>query len=1398
MPNYESYFNIDKRFNPQIDKAQIESQPDLWKEFYPHESFVSLIKTTIDILNRTKRLSVWVEGAYGTGKSHAVLTLKKLLEASPQDAEEYFVKPENADLLGRDLYNQFDAAKRSGKILVVHRYGSSSIKNDDQLVLAMQESITDALQNAGLINPGRSMKSKMIDWLSNSNNAQWMNNNLKTEWRTMFDGRDVNTLLDDLKTFSGDSLQLLMSRLMKLPIPAFRLSIEDLLNWIRDIIRDNDLKTFLFIWDEFTEYFQNNRLSITGFQNIAELSASDNFYMMIVTHKSGELFKEGDDSKKILDRFINPTCHIELPEHMAFKLIARALKKNPSMERDWNALVDDLYTHTRNSRKLIMDRAHVDDADLKAILPLHPYTAITLKHISTNYQSNQRSMFSFIKDDSGDNAQAFQWFIKTHGPNDGLFLVDMLWNFFYEHGKQNLNQQTRAVLSYYDQTHISEPASQRVLKAVLLLQAIASGTNNADIFMPTLDNIRMVFDGCDELPPDRAQEILNDLTKTQILIKKKSKNNQNKALDVYNARQTALSNDDMDKKREELRQKTTTETLLPDISQYALKHELRNRFKITCVTKDNFIRKLDQLNAEKASFSNTIDLLIAHSKTDEEMLSLHQAIRDEVARLGGKLNVVIALSAKPFGADRLDQYIDAIINEEAHRGKDRLSAEKFHQDQDACKSNWYAEILSGEFNVFSKEDTSSKRAESFSDMTNILKDIVRRRYSLAPELYFNVTEALWKDTNIKLSAICGINRQLTGLVDNKNPKLNLKEQLIDIWSDSEYWKHSQSSDACQMVADLKKAADDQINQKFTANGKVSFEEIYSVLERAPYGLQKCNLTSFLFGFILKDYVGTEFAWSNGSTSDKLDETKLAISIETFFRNRGNIKSKAEYIVKDKEEIRLFCEATTRVFDLSYATCNNIDNARTSIREKMKTLYCPIWTLKYSLHALSDSNDMSLSDSDRKALIELIDNYTRFANNNNTKDTDNDLATKIGLQFKSDRQSIENLRSRISQKDILKKALQAYIAQYENGELCKIADRIGDRQANYIELIRNKIRSNDANWLWYPETLDKCIQDNIYEYQVIELSRPFVPQNTSFEETMNHWRNMLKNLQIPYSAIQNMLPQNTRALIDLVITTKERRWNNDELQKFITLLKSSEDELRDFFSPARQFDFFCKINQMERFDLSDIEMHKIFDGTPSNQFYEAADIYRSNIQKRVEEHKNKSAAGKLAALWKDKTQTASPREWSQKFKMPLLAMLDDNIRETAERHFNTINTKSTESRAVREATEFIQNATFFKDIADPDKRDQVFVDKILGKPRVLLKDLDYVRQELANTTEPSRWDSDPRVQKKIDELAHAEYKTTGSARAIERIDTLSPEDLKKYLKQLITDNMTVGIEILSQK
>ena len=63
--SYRDYFNIDPEYFPQVDKKIIDTQPDLWKKFYPHPSFVDILKATVDVLKRKKKLSVWVDGAYG-------------------------------------------------------------------------------------------------------------------------------------------------------------------------------------------------------------------------------------------------------------------------------------------------------------------------------------------------------------------------------------------------------------------------------------------------------------------------------------------------------------------------------------------------------------------------------------------------------------------------------------------------------------------------------------------------------------------------------------------------------------------------------------------------------------------------------------------------------------------------------------------------------------------------------------------------------------------------------------------------------------------------------------------------------------------------------------------------------------------------------------------------------------------------------------------------------------------------------------------------------------------------------------------------------------------------------------------------------------------------------------
>ncbi len=354
LEKYRHYFDIDPEYFPQVNEAIINNNPDIWKKYYPHETFIKLVKDTVSFISRKQKVSIWVEGAYGTGKSHAVLTLKKLLDASDDDTREYFDK--YPDQLSIDLLNQFQQLKNSEQqILTVHRYGSSSIRDDASLVFAMQESIANSLKERGFGTFGQSaLKASSIKWLSDDANKTYFNALITTQYADIFSGDNVDTIIAKLDSYTGESLQELMGKIMKVAeerqFKALSLDVDGLVDWIKAIIKESNLKALVFIWDEFTEYFRNNMRTLTGFQKLADLSGSDPFYFILVTHNITHIFPETDnDWKKILGRFVSPICNIELPENMAFRLMGAAMEKNqdPQVTIDWEDTADELYERTR-------------------------------------------------------------------------------------------------------------------------------------------------------------------------------------------------------------------------------------------------------------------------------------------------------------------------------------------------------------------------------------------------------------------------------------------------------------------------------------------------------------------------------------------------------------------------------------------------------------------------------------------------------------------------------------------------------------------------------------------------------------------------------------------------------------------------------------------------------------------------------------------------------------------------------------------------------------------------------------------------------------------------------------------------------------------------------------------
>jgi hypothetical protein len=82
---------------------------------------------------------------------------------------------------------------------------------------------------------------------------------------------------------------------------------------------------------------------------------------------------------------------------------------------------------------------------------------------------------------------------------------------------------------------------------------------------------------------------------------------------------------------------------------------------------------------------------------------------------------------------------------------------------------------------------------------------------------------------------------------------------------------------------------------------------------------------------------------------------------------------------------------------------------------------------------------------------------------------------------------------------------------------------------------------------------------------------------------------------------------------------------------------------------------------------------------------------------------------------------------------------------------------------------------------------------------MLKDIDEVKTYLYDhiTDKPYNWLGYPSLRSLLKQLAENKYAKGGFEDAFKKIDNMPAEDVKQYLKNLIKNNMTVGIQIIKE-
>ncbi len=1394
---YRDYFDIDPEYFPAVNSAVIQSNPDMWKKFYPHETFIKLIKSTVDVLERKQKLCLWVEGAYGTGKSHAVLTLKKLLDASVEDMREYFVKYN----LNMTECKKLEGIKSSGKILTVHRYGSASIHGDQNLVFAVQESIEQAMVEAGIENKsGSALKEATINWLSDPYNHEYFNGLITGAYSDIFGGETVDEVLDHLHNYTGNALAKIMDSIFKVAderqIRALTLSTSELSIWIKEVIKANNLTAIVFIWDEFSEYLRNNRQNITGFQELCEISATDPFYFVIVSHEAQAIF--GDDQvvyPKLNDRFVRPHCTITLPENIAFQLMGAAMEKNsdPQVAAEWeNAVVGDLISRTKESRNYVKNVAKISDKEMQGILPIHPYAALLLKHISAAFDSNQRSMFDFIKNDRGDEIKGFQWFIDKYGPYDEnpLLTVDMLWDFFYEKGRDSLKPETRTILDYYMQmeTRQLDYNQRRVLKTVLMLQAVSlRAGESVEYFIPDERNLEMAFEGTDM--EHEAVRCAKQLVRDKVLFEK--------FLGEGKYQFAPYSSDmdiDLTEYLAQIDKKTTSELISTQLNDgscvtdaITLGGAQKLRYELRYVSSTDFEQTTRLLRNTEDKYADKIVAVVCFAKDDNESVILGQKI-DAAVRSGSYNMIFIDTSVTPFGKDGYVNYRQYMAQSMAHQGKNNTLATQYSKDAKDALKKWKNRIAEGEFVVYSQYNTSGERATTMDALYDVLARINKKKYPESLEANYNVTSTMFMPTSLKLGVECGCEQKTRQAFSSGNPATKLENALQGAWKVDNYWAEHPTLH----ISKIKIKLDGMMQEAFAKSGKVSIQEIYDMLKAEPYGFMPCNLTAFMMGFLLKEYVGGNYSWSNNITNDILDVNKLKEMVDEVIHQdiTANARYKEKYIVAFTPEEKAFNDLTATAFCIEPRQCISVPSTRELIRGKMKTYSFPIWTLKYIL----DKTPGLATDTE--VLVELIDQYTGIANNNNIagNKSESDIAMQIGTIAMANPTAAQDLKQLLNKVKI-QEGMDAYLAEFEGGELLALAKEVDDG-GKYMTALHNKFDANEANWLWSADTAQQKIREVILEYKIIAASNKIITKNTSFSGAISDWCKSTY-IHISYEAGKSSFGKLGPLFAILYEMKKTGRLEDGKKEAFLEQLNANGEAFKEFYN--NQIDTFKDVCDFQLNGMTDEEIAEIYTLVP-DAFIWQKNQYFKEVENQVKEYKSKQKGRQLKEMWKQKTGTESPRDWSNAHKMPILCLVPDSEKPKARRAFDTIARKKADSAAVEDALEYLKKLdaeNFFDKLKDSAYLDEVFTKYIIKDYDVALTDIDDVKEQLGRRTsiDPNEWLGASEVDKTTKKLAQHWYDMEGCEQAEQIVNSMDAETLRKYLQELLKDNMTVGMEII---
>ncbi|MBQ7705973.1 MAG: hypothetical protein IJT73_11225 [Selenomonadaceae bacterium] len=1392
MKLYKEFLQLESDFVPVFSASSDRTIPNKWKSFYPHESFKKVLTSAIETLEKSSNMKnrpIWMYGSYGTGKTFASFVIKHIFEDDLSNVEKYFQHNEQLN----SLWARLVGVRSKGDILVVHQSSSAGITSQNKLFNVIVESVKRSLREKGYKYMGSaSIMDKVFDTLTDDEATFNFRSAFKKHRGNFSEYTSPEEVIYDLKTLDDEEKINLLEQITAVAEKEsynWAMTINDVIDWLKDVREKNKLYAIFFIWDEFTEYFKNNLNNITGLQEIAQASAELSFYFFLITHSDANQLITDSVQRKIIEaRF--KLCTITLAESTAFQLMAQAVGVEPDMKNDWEHFSRELWEIVkREAADFIMKRdTTIQPADMKKLLPIHPYAAYLLKFISQQISSNQRTMFQFLcanYSEDDEEHRNFKWFINNYGVEGwrGDYLtVNFLWDYFFHLDNPDLDKTFQEAIAYYNNfAEICENENQRsVLKATLTLFALQSTVYSrsggaTSLLRASLKNICACFVGTSF--ENDVRQILNIFASKGIVTAIQQSD------DIYYVMATAqVDNERMEKLLEKVKHERTFDTIITDENLKVAKsfypsNFLKYRYKIKFISPKKY---LSASHEDLSLADNQILAFYLFAADEEEQGKINQTIAKIYEKFPSRC-VVVDFSGTPFTKQRYEKFVQ-------NKAKELYFREIPNQREQMTLAGKTANDLVEEWNR--QLDITTYRVYSSATESNVFSgaiNLVRQLEELNRKFYGCGLEEI--SMNDKLFSPQGFQDKVAKyalgtekIPGSYNYLIGIENAFkeIDGRNDKNYWLNNPSS----TISKMKKIVEEIIGYGFEKNNSVRFAEIWQTLKKPPVGLIRSIGAAYLLAILLKEYVDSNFYIRDVNnntyslTADKISNLIVSAIKETLQTD--------QFIVKQTPEHILFCKVTGEIFNIPESNRSSIDDIAKSVNLRLTQNYYPVWSLKYYAE-----EKYSVSDY-KEEILHFIDLMEEFINPRTvTAREKTKIAEDIYLIYKKNLAVVSELKNLV-QSNNFKSGMNYYIAEYKP-ELIQIFGRLKLTEPEYLSRLNEKL-SADSAYLWKVDDLNKQIDRLYEELLLIEAINSILatPQKKIFD-ARESLRDKLNRIKIPRAIVEEF-QSDLKNFFQVFQALQSSSLKNPE--QMAIQIKISADTFKDFFE-KQSATFAAAIRKYVDSSLDDKTVSNLFLNAPAGNFFKTKDDFILQVKQFLQNIRRNEKIQKIFLMWQEVTGTKSPADWSNQNKIPILCMFQDCLRE-AQNIFSALNRNSQNlsENEIETALNFIQSDKL-KCLQDKNSCEKAFVNFFGGEysPVLQANDLRKILQEKSGDNVYNWYDEKYNCKNKIEAYAQNNYHKYFITQVQKKIHELSAEQAQKYLEELIKKDVLLGIRVL---